>query len=119
MRQAFAHDADLVMVPDGDTGAPGAAITVALCGHWEHQPPCPLAPHHSRADREGDTVHVRTLFVTEPEQADGVHRLIDEALRGGELCGPDGVTTRWELRTTEAADVAQHELNHARRLLQS
>jgi len=43
MRQAFAHEAILVVQPQADLRAPGAAITVALCGHWEHQPPCPLA----------------------------------------------------------------------------
>jgi hypothetical protein len=41
MRQPFAHDAVLAMPAGGDLGAPGAAITVALCGHWEHAPPCP------------------------------------------------------------------------------
>ena len=35
-------------------GAPGGAITVALCGSWDHEPPCPLAPHHTRAHRSGD-----------------------------------------------------------------
>ena len=33
------------MEPDADVQAPGAAVTVALCGHWEHEPPGPLAPH--------------------------------------------------------------------------
>jgi hypothetical protein len=36
MREAFAHEAVLVMEPDADMRAPGAAITVALCGHWDH-----------------------------------------------------------------------------------
>jgi hypothetical protein len=30
------------------------AITVALCGHREHQPPCPTAPHHASAERGAD-----------------------------------------------------------------
>jgi hypothetical protein len=34
MGQAFAHEASLMIAPDGDDGAAGAAITVALCGHW-------------------------------------------------------------------------------------
>jgi hypothetical protein len=99
-------------------GAPGAAITIALCGHWDHEPPCPLAPHHSQATRDGDTVHVRTLFAVEPSQADVVRQRIDEALRAGQLSGPDGVTTQWELRRSEAADVSAQEAAHAQRLTQ-
>ena len=118
MRKAFAHNAELLMAQTGDTGAPGAAITVALCGHREHQP-CPLAPHHSHANREGDTVHVRTLFVVEPGKANAVHHRIDEALRGGEMCGPDGVTTHWELRRSEHADASADEAGHAERLIQT
>lgn len=37
VRQAFAHDTALQLAPGGDDGAPGAAITVGLCGHWEHE----------------------------------------------------------------------------------
>ncbi len=53
MRQAFAHEAKVGMATDGDSRAPGAAITVALCGRWDHEPPCPLSPHHTQADRIG------------------------------------------------------------------
>ena len=45
---AFVHEAFLSMAPGNDIAAPGAAITVELCGRWEHEPPCPLAPHHTR-----------------------------------------------------------------------
>ncbi len=60
MRQVFAHEAELFMAPDGDIQAPGAAVTVGLCGHWDHEPPCPLAPHHTEANRLGGVVHLRT-----------------------------------------------------------
>ncbi|WP_220137534.1 hypothetical protein [Streptomyces himalayensis] len=66
MRQAYVHEAVLVMERDADTQAPGAAITMALCGHWEHQPPCPLAPYHTRAERVGERVLLRTLFAADP-----------------------------------------------------
>ncbi len=36
MRTAFAHDAMVSMELDADTRAPGAAVTVALCGSWKH-----------------------------------------------------------------------------------
>jgi hypothetical protein len=44
----------LALPPGADERAPGAAVTVAPCGHWEHEPPCPLAPHHVRAARAED-----------------------------------------------------------------
>jgi hypothetical protein len=119
MRQAFAHIAELSMPTDDDGAAVGAAITVALCGHWEHEPPCPLAPHHSHADREGTTVRVRTLFAAEPDQEPEVRRLIEQALRGGEQRRPDGSITRWQLRRSEAAEVSPDELAHAERLIAS
>ena len=122
MRQAFAHDAELVMPATGDDGAPGAAITVALCGHWEHQPPCPLAPHHTSADRDGDTVRTRTLFAAEPDQAEEVHRRIEQALRAGELTTtsePGRPRARWQLRHSAPADVSAAERDHAQRLIRS
>jgi hypothetical protein len=118
MRQAFAHEAVLDMGPDADTHAPGAAITVALCGHWEHQPPCPLAPHHTRADRVGGEVRLRILFVTEPESEGTVRQRIDTALSSGELSGPDGLT-RWRLRISGSDVVRPEETDHAQRLARS
>jgi hypothetical protein len=46
------------MEPDADMRAPGAAVTVALCGHWDHEPPCPLAPHHVRVDEDDGELRV-------------------------------------------------------------
>lgn len=122
MRQAFAHTAELGMPAGDDPAAVGAAITVALCGHWEHEPPCPLSPHHSHAERDGEdgeTVRVRTLFAAEPDQEPEVRRRIEQALRGGEGDRPDGSTARWQLRRSEAAEVSPDELAHAERLIRS
>ena len=30
-------EAELLLADDTDPAAPGAAVTVALCGHWEHE----------------------------------------------------------------------------------
>jgi hypothetical protein len=119
MRQPFAHEAILVMEPGADLRAPGAAITVALCGHWDHQPPCPLAAHHTRAERVGDEVHLRTLFAAEPDTEHVVRQRIDHALSGGELDGPDAVVTRWQLRTSRPSNVTADEADHAERLTRS
>ena len=61
-RVPFAHEAVVRMAADGDIRAPGAAITVALCGHWEHEPPCPLAEHLTTAERVGDELRLRIAF---------------------------------------------------------
>jgi hypothetical protein len=102
---------------DGDLRAPGAAITAALCGHWEHPPPCPLAPHHTAAVQVGDEVRVRILFVVEAERQPEVRQSIDQALASGELAGPDEVVTTWRLRASGPSVVLPHEVAHARRLL--
>jgi hypothetical protein len=72
-----AHEAVLAMDPLADERAPGAAVTVAPCGHWDHDPPCPLTPHHNRADRVDGEVRVRTLFAVEPELEDTVRHGVD------------------------------------------
>ncbi len=107
------------MDSDGDPRAPGGAITVALCGHWDHQPPCPLAPHHTSTDRVGDVVRLRVLFAAEPDLADEVHRRIDNALQSGSLRGPDGVVTRWALVSSGESVVSVDEQDHAERLTRS
>jgi hypothetical protein len=116
MRQAYVHEAVLVMRPGADLRAPGAAITVALCGHWEHQPPCPLAAHHTRAERDGDRVLVRTLFATEPDTEQLVRDRIDLALSEGRLLGEDAVVTDWRLHGSGRSDVTAEEADHAGRL---
>jgi len=116
MRTAFAHEATIALGPDGDINAPGAAITVALCGSWEHQPPCPLAAHHTRAARAGDDVALRILFAAEPADEATVRQRIADALRTGHLQGPDGSVTSWQLRQENPAPVAPSEADHASRL---
>ncbi len=104
------------MESGADVRAPGAAITVALCGHWQHQPPCPLAPHHTRSTRAGGDVHLRTLFAVEPALESDVRQRIGTALAGGELVGPDGEVTHWQLHTSRPSAVLPDETEHARRL---
>ena len=107
MRQAYAHHA--VIITTGDEREPGAAITVALCGHWEHEPPCPLAPHHTAVTREGDTLRLRILFATEPDRVDEVRERIDDALSAGD----------WRLIESGRARIDDSERDHARRLVKS
>lgn len=118
MREAFAHEAVLAMADDADLRAPGGAITVALCGHWEHEPPCPV-PHHSSADQAGDEVRLRILFAIEPGSESVVRQRIESALSDGSLIGPDGVTTEWELLRNQPSDVHADEQEHADRLIRT
>jgi len=117
VRQAFVHDAVVTMEADDDARAPGGAITVALCGHWDHEPPCPLAPHSADAQRSGDEVRLRVLFATEPTAEADVRGRIDVALTSGSLTGPDGVTTRWQLRDAQPGLLRDDEAEHAERLI--
>lgn len=113
VRQAYAHDAVVLMQPGGSPNALGGAITVALCGHWEHQPPCPLAPHYVAAQPDGDTVTLRILFATEPANERRVRSLIGEALATGQLTGPEGDVTRWQLSSAAPGTVRPDEQDHA------
>lgn len=119
MRTAFAHDAALIMGPGADLAAPGAAVTVALCGHWKHEPPCPRAPHHTSAARTGDEVWVRILFAAEPDVEGVVRERIDSALSSGRLLGPTGVLTSWQLRSSQSGHLLAGEVDQAEWLRQS
>ena len=117
MRQAFVHDAVVTIEADGDVRAPGAAVTVALCGHWDHEPPCPLAPHSTGAQRSGDQVKLRVLFAAEPAAEAEVRRRIEAALAQASLAGPGGVVTRWQLRRAQAGRLRDDEAQHAQQLV--
>jgi len=96
-RRAFAHAAVLALQPGADRRAPGGAVTLALCGSWEHEPPCPLAPHHTAVEGPDDALDVRVVFAVHADAEDEVRRRIDGALAGGEITGPDGTASRWRL----------------------
>jgi hypothetical protein len=115
-RRAFAHVALVEIEEGGDQRAPGGAITAALCGSWEHPPPCPVAPHASTAEREGHSVRLRVLFAAEPDDERWVRRVIDDALDRGEGVDPEGTKTTWRLVSAEPTPVRPEERDHADRL---
>jgi hypothetical protein len=119
VRQAFAHDAVIAMQPGSSPNAPGGAITKALCGGWDHPPPCPLAPHYVTNVPAGETVALRVLFATEPANEPRVRSLIDEALASGQLTDPDGRPATWQLQSaspgsvrTDEEEMADHLIAH-------
>jgi hypothetical protein len=118
MREAYIHAAILVLDPEADERAPGASVTVALCGHWDHEPPCPLAPHYVHADRVDDELRVRVLFATEPENEAVVRGRIEQVL-SGKWGIPEGFTTPWRLEASWPEQVSHDERSHAERLVLS
>jgi hypothetical protein len=118
-REAFAYDAVLSMEPGSDERAPGGAITVALCGRWSHEPPCPLAPHHTRAHRSGTQVTLRVLFAAAPADEPQVRALVEEALARGWGDDPGGVRSAWRLVSSGPSPVRFEEEEHAARLAKS
>ena len=77
----YVHEATLALADDDD-GAPGAAVTVALCGQWEHEGACRW-PHHTSSYRQGDRRIVRTVVVVPADELDDVTGRIRRALRDG------------------------------------
>jgi hypothetical protein len=108
-RKAFAHDAVVAMRPGDSPDALGGAIANALCGGWDHPPPCPLAPHYVSNVADGKTVSLRVVFATEPADEQRVRALIGEALATGQLTVPDGGVAMWELRSTSAGTLRADE----------
>jgi len=117
MRQAFVHDAVLELLEGADERAPGGAVTVALCGALDHEPPCPVAPHHTSVSGRGARRRVRVLFATDDEPV--IRRTIDLALGCGEFEGPDGVVSRWVMRSSAPGEVSDDERGYAARLLET
>jgi hypothetical protein len=75
--QVFVHQADVMLNEGTDPRAVGAMVTVALCGHWEHDGPCRW-PHHNRIDGN----RFRTVFIASSEDEPEVRRRIRAALHG-------------------------------------
>ena len=116
MRTTYAHDAVLSLAPDGDERAPGAAVTLELCGSWQHEGACPVAPHHTATRRDGGELGVRVLFAVAADREAAVRDRVVAALSGGHLVGPDGTTTRWRLVRQGPGTLRHDEREHAARL---
>jgi hypothetical protein len=117
MRQAFAHQGLVDLPEGGDERAPGAAVTVALCGHWEHEPPCRV-PHRTDVARVDDGLVVRVLFACDPADEGDVRASVEQALTRGELPvpAPDGAPpTRWRLLSSAPAGLSDADSGVAAR----
>jgi hypothetical protein len=115
VRKPFVHEASLQLAPGADDRAPGAAVTVELCGHWEHEGRCRW-PHHTAVEsRTGTAVTIRIVFACEPGDEPAVRARIARALAGGLLDGPGGAS-RWTVLADAAAPLREPEAALAERL---
>jgi hypothetical protein len=105
------------MQSGGSPNALGGAITLALCGGWDHLLPCPLAPHYVTNTSTGETVTLRVLFATEPVNEQRVRSLIGDALATGQLAAPDGGVATWQLRSAAPGTIRVDEEDHAAHLI--
>ena len=103
---AFVLEAAIALADDCDPAAVGAAVTVELCGHWEHEGACRW-PHNNAVDASHRPARFRTLFVAGDGEAVEVRKRIEEALRGGEA---------WRVVSVGERPVAAHERALADRL---
>jgi hypothetical protein len=91
-------------------------VTKALCGHWDHEPPCPLAPHHSAVRQLDEGIQLRVLFAVEPELESTVRRRIEAALAEGHLDGPEGEVA-WTMTSSSRREITPDERAHGERLV--
>jgi len=107
MSAAYVLGAELVLRPDCDPAAVGAAVTTELCGHWEHEGPCRW-PHNNAIDDSRQPARFRTLYVADADEAATVEERIRAALAGAQA---------WELVAARRLSVEEHDRGLAERLL--
>lgn len=91
----FVHEVRVILGAGADPEVIGAAVTEALCGDWDHQPPCRW-PHHTSIDAEAGFTVARTVFLARRREAEEVRRRIDVRMSDGRLVGPDGRPSAWQ-----------------------
>ncbi len=106
-RGSFVHEIELDLGEGVDPAEPGAAVTVALCGHWEHEGPCRW-PHNNELDTSSDPPRFRTVFAADESEEAEIRSRIDRALAADD---------RWSVRSSAKRPPAAAELELGERLL--
>ena len=105
-RAPHVHEATLELAGGIDPAEVGAAVTVELCGHWEHEGPCRW-PHNNCIETDAGGARFRTLFVASDAESQEVHDRIDLALRSA---------AGWTVLASGRRPLASEELELAERL---
>lgn len=105
--RAHVTEAELELDVGLDPAAVGAAVTVELCGHWQHEGPCRW-PHNSAIDAVRHPVGFRTLFVADDAEAEAVRLRVEAALRGADA---------WRVVALRSREIDESERALACRLL--
>jgi hypothetical protein len=116
-RLSCVHEVMLSVDRRFDDRAPGGAVTIRLCGTLEHDPPCPLAPHHTVASVSDSIARVRVVFACDPTRESEIRSRIEASLTAGSFRGPDGVRTEWQFLNAQSAQLDASEEPIAQRLL--
>jgi hypothetical protein len=77
------HQADITFAPGADARAPGGAVTIALCGSWDHEGSCRW-PHQTSVEVSTTPATVRVVYVVDDEELGHVRRMIESALTSGD-----------------------------------
>ena len=104
---AYVVAASLALDDDTDPRSVGAAVTVELCGHWDHPGPCRW-PHNNAIETGREAARFRTVFVAGEEEEPAIRTRIEDALRGG---------SGWSVVSVASRPVAADERRLAENLL--
>src|SRR5688572_22694732 len=74
--------ADVAFGPGADIRAPGGAVTIALCGSWDHDGSCRW-PHHTAVDTSSPHAIIRVVYVVDDGELGHVRDLIESAVTSG------------------------------------
>jgi hypothetical protein len=77
---AYVLEAEIELRDGCDPRAVGAAVTVELCGHWEHEGACRW-PHNSDIDVDRSPAVFRTLYVADEDEQPDIYDRIEHSLR--------------------------------------
>jgi hypothetical protein len=114
-RQAFVEQAIVEMTGGSDPQAVGAAVTVELCGHWDHDGSCEW-PHHTSISKQDEGVKLRTIFACNPEQEAEVRRRVVAGMTAGKLEGSPKGPSSWTIVSVGTDNVLASEQELAGRL---
>jgi hypothetical protein len=103
---AYVLEAELELAEGVDPRAAGAAVTVELCGHWEHEGACRW-PHNSEIDAQVAPALFRTIYVADEDEEPEIRGRIERSLRDG---------SEWRVADVRRRPVAEDERELAARL---